>query len=186
MRLSSRFVIGLVLVATCLGFQSIPRAGASSWWSPPLGNQPWQWELSHPLRLTNARDMGTNDKLPNAKHAPNPVIFDIDGDHQPEVDGDGIARTGQARRLLRRGGRRRKLLLGRPRGDPTSYYQQLHAAGVFGNEGSRLPRVLPEHPVSGHGLDHRIDDRQTSARPRDSMPWRPTSTRSTPTPAGSR
>ena len=63
----SRCAIALVLVVVLFGFQSIPRADASTWWSPPLGNQPWQWELSHPLRLTNAHDMGTNDKLPDGK-----------------------------------------------------------------------------------------------------------------------
>ena len=54
MRWLSRFAIALVLVAVGLGLQSVPRAGAASWWIPPLGNQPWQWELSHPLRLNNA------------------------------------------------------------------------------------------------------------------------------------
>ena len=38
----------LVIAWSGLGIPSIARAGASSWWIPPLGSQPWQWELSHP------------------------------------------------------------------------------------------------------------------------------------------
>ncbi len=67
------------LVLALIQFGALPRAGAATWWTPPLGNQPWQWELSHPLRTTNARDMGTSDKLPNGQLAPAPSIYDIDG-----------------------------------------------------------------------------------------------------------
>jgi hypothetical protein len=52
---------------------------AGRWWIPSLGNQPWQWELSNPLELGNAKEMGTNNKLPNGRPAPAPVIYDIDG-----------------------------------------------------------------------------------------------------------
>ena len=67
----------LALVLCLVG--SLPGAGAATWWTPPLGNQPWQWELSHPLKLTSASDMGTDDKLPNGQLAPAPSIYDIDG-----------------------------------------------------------------------------------------------------------
>src|ERR1700730_16191324 len=50
-----------------------------TWWHAPLGNQPWQWELDHPLSLTNEKDMGTDALLPNGRPAPDPVIYDIDG-----------------------------------------------------------------------------------------------------------
>jgi hypothetical protein len=134
MRLSSRFVIGLVLVSACLGFQSIPRAGASSWWSPPLGNQPWQWELSHPLRPTNARDMGTNDKLPNAKHAPDPVIFDIDGIINPRSTVTALHAQGKHVVCYVEVGAAGNYYSAGQEGIATSYYQQLHAAGVFGTK----------------------------------------------------
>src|ERR1700684_3742776 len=80
----SRTVAILLLVSIFVGLQASTRAQASSWWTPPLGNQPWQWELSHPLRLSNVRDMGTDDKLPDGAHAPNPVIYDIDGIINPK------------------------------------------------------------------------------------------------------
>ena len=58
---------------------SVTRAAAAGWWVPPLGSQPWQWELSHPLVLTHPTDMGTNDKLPNRQPAPAPDLSGIDG-----------------------------------------------------------------------------------------------------------
>jgi hypothetical protein len=54
-------------------------ASAGSWWIPSLGSQPWQWELSNPLNLSDASAMGTNDKLPTGELAPAPVMYDIDG-----------------------------------------------------------------------------------------------------------
>src|SRR5271163_3861722 len=84
MRWMSRFAVALVLVLTGTGLAAAPQAHAASWWVPSLANQPWQWELSHPLRLTNAKDMGTNDKLPNGTRAPAPVIYDIDAIINPK------------------------------------------------------------------------------------------------------
>ncbi|HZM57202.1 MAG TPA: endo alpha-1,4 polygalactosaminidase, partial [Acidimicrobiales bacterium] len=52
---------------------------AGSWRVPPLGNVPWQWELAHPLDLTNPSDMGTGATTYLGAPAPNPVVYDIDG-----------------------------------------------------------------------------------------------------------
>jgi hypothetical protein len=52
-------------------------------WVPPLGDQPWQWEIDHPLSVSNATDMGLNATLPNGAAAPKPVIYDIDGFDNP-------------------------------------------------------------------------------------------------------
>ena len=61
------------------------RAQAASWWVPPLGNQPWQWELDQPLSLSSASDMGTDDKLPDGKFARAPVILTTDGIINPST-----------------------------------------------------------------------------------------------------
>jgi hypothetical protein len=75
-------VTGLVLAPpmAALAAGSAARAGpaAAQRWIPPLGNVPWQWELDHPLRLDNARDMGTGVRTYTGKPAPNPVVYDID------------------------------------------------------------------------------------------------------------
>gem|GEM_PF-1095924 len=57
-----------------------PGGGSGgSWWTPPLGNVPWQWEIAHPLDLTNASDMGTGVTTYLGAPAPDPVVYDIDG-----------------------------------------------------------------------------------------------------------
>jgi len=50
---------------------------------PSLGDQPWQWEIDHPLSLTSATDMGLNATLPDGAAAPRPVVYDIDGFDNP-------------------------------------------------------------------------------------------------------
>jgi len=39
----------------------------------------WQWELDHPLVLTNASDMGTGVMTYSGQPAPDPTVYDIDG-----------------------------------------------------------------------------------------------------------
>ncbi len=152
MRLSSRLVVGLILVTACLGFQAIPRAGATSWWIAPLGNQPWQWELSHALRLTNARDMGTNDKLPGARHAPSPVIFDIDGIINPRSTVVALHARGKHVICYVEVGAVGNYYSAQQEGITTSYYQQLRSAGVLGTKVPGYPEyylnIRSPHTVS--------------------------------------
>ncbi len=89
-----------------------PTPTTGTWWVPPLSNQPWQWEIDHPLDLSSASDMGTDATLPDGQPAPDPVVYDIDGVENPAVDGVGTPRHGGSRYLLRRGRYRRELLLG--------------------------------------------------------------------------
>src|ERR1019366_9097003 len=58
-----------------------PAAG--TWWTPPLGNVPWQWEIDHPLNLSSASDMGTGVTTYTGAPAPDPVVYDIDGIENP-------------------------------------------------------------------------------------------------------
>jgi hypothetical protein len=109
-----------------------PRAMAAGWWSPPLGSQPWQWELSHPLRLTNARDMGTNDKLPNGKPAPAPVIYDIDGIINPASTVAALHALGKHVVCYVEVGAAGDYYTAAEEGIPVTYYDQLKAAGAFG------------------------------------------------------
>ncbi len=126
--------LGLVVVLVGLGVQAAPRADASSWWTPSLGNQPWQWELSHPLKLTNARDMGTNDKLPDGKRAPAPVIYDIDGIINPASTVAALHVQGKHVVCYVEVGAAGNYYSAAQEGIATTYYQQLHTAGVFGGK----------------------------------------------------
>jgi hypothetical protein len=48
-------------------------------WVPPGTNVPWQWELDHPLNLSNPADMGTGVTTFTGAPAPDPIVYDIDG-----------------------------------------------------------------------------------------------------------
>ena len=107
-------------------------AGASGWWAPPLGNQPWQWELSHPLRLTNARDMGTNDRLANGALAPAPVIYDIDAIINPASTVAALHAMNKHVVCYIEVGAAGNYYSASDEGIPTTYFAQLQSEGEFG------------------------------------------------------
>ncbi len=114
-------------------------AGAAGWWVPPLGSQPWQWELSHPLRLTKATDMGTNDRLPNGQPAPAPAIYDIDGIINPASTIVALHGLGKHVVCYVEVGAAGNYYTAADEGIATTYYDQLKAAGVFGQKVSGYP-----------------------------------------------
>ena len=132
-------LVSLTVIVALFTCRPRPHADAGTWWVPSLGNQPWQWELSHPLSLTNAQDMGTHDTLPNGHVAPAPVIYDIDGIINSACHGDRPSPCREARRLLHRGRSRRQLLLGCRRGSLYDLLRPTPAAGEFG-------RKVPGYP----------------------------------------
>jgi hypothetical protein len=107
---------------------------ASSWWVPPLGNQPWQWELDHPLKLSIASDMGTDDTLPDGKAAPDPVIYDIDGIINPASTVTALHRLHKHVVCYMEVGAAGNYYSAASEGVTTTYYRQLQAAGEFGNK----------------------------------------------------
>ncbi len=139
MKWLSRTVAIVVLVSVGLGLQSVPRAQAASWWIPPQGNQPWQWELSHPLRLSNARDMGTDDKVPDGAHAPDPVIYDIDGIINPKSTITALHAQGKHVVCYIEVGAAGDYYSAAQEGISSTYYDQLRSAGEFGKKVSGYP-----------------------------------------------
>ncbi len=137
----SRIVTSLLIAVMGLGIPSVARAGPPPWWTAPLGNQPWQWELSHPLRLSNARDMGTDDMLPNGQRAPDPVIYDIDGIINPASTVAALHAQEKHVVCYIEVGAAGNYYSAADEGLVTTYYAQLHAAKVFGN---KVPGY-PEH-----------------------------------------
>jgi hypothetical protein len=134
MRALSRVALVVLCAIAGVAVQAAPRAGASSWWVPPLGHQPWQWELSNALKLSSAHEMGTDDTLPNGKRAPAPVIYDIDGI-------DNSAATVAALHAMRKHvvcyvevGAAGNYYSAADEGIPTTYYDLLKNAGEFGKK----------------------------------------------------
>lgn len=112
----------------------VAPGSSTGWWVPSLGNQPWQWELSHPLRLSNARDMGANDKLPDGQMAPDPIIYDIDGIINPASTVTALHVQGRHVVCYIEVGAAGNYYSASSEGLTTSYYDQLHSAGELGNK----------------------------------------------------
>ncbi|HXW35893.1 MAG TPA: endo alpha-1,4 polygalactosaminidase [Acidimicrobiales bacterium] len=121
-----------LLAGLCLGFSQ--TAGGTSWWVPPLGNQPWQWELSNPLNLNSALDMGTDDHLPGGALAPAPLIYDIDGIINPASTVSALHAMGKHVVCYIEVGAAGNYYSAAQEGISTTYYDQLEAAGEFGNK----------------------------------------------------
>jgi len=131
--------IVLVLVGATLAWPSMAGAQTPAWWHPPLGSQPWQWELSHPLNPSNARDMGTDDSLPNGQPAPDPVIYDIDGIINPASTVAALHAQGKHAVCYIEVGAAGNYYSAAEEGISTSYYDQLQSAGVFGKKVAGYP-----------------------------------------------
>jgi hypothetical protein len=139
----------LVFVVTAVGFGlraevgaqagADVRAHAASWWVPPLGTQPWQWELDHPLRLSNAGDMGTDDKLPSGKVAPAPVIYDIDGIINPATTVAALHARGKHVVCYVEVGAAGNYYTAAQEGVSTTYFRQFQSAGLLGKK-------VPDYP----------------------------------------
>ena len=132
-------LVSLTVIVALFTLPSAPHADAGTWWVPSLGNQPWQWELSHPLSLTNAQDMGTHDTLPNGHVAPAPVIYDIDGIINSCATVTALHHAGKHVVCYIEVGAAGNYYSAADEGLFTTYYAQLRAAGEFG-------RKVPGYP----------------------------------------
>jgi hypothetical protein len=132
-------VAGVVLVAGLSSVASPGRAAAASWWVPPLGNQPWQWELSNPLNVHNKRQMGTKDKLPDGKLAPAPVIYDIDAIINPGSTVAALHARGDHVVCYVEVGAAGNYYSAQQEGIPLTYYAQLQADHDFGAKVAGYP-----------------------------------------------
>jgi hypothetical protein len=136
-----------------------PASPVSSWWIPSLGVQPWQWELSHPLRLNNARDMGTDDTLPDGKPAPAPVIYDIDGIINPASTVAALHADGKHVVCYIEVGAAGNYYSAVQEGIATTYYAQLQQADEFGNKVPGYPEYYLniESPTTVSIIESMID-----------------------------
>jgi hypothetical protein len=108
---------------------------------PPLGSQPWQWELTNPLNVNDARQMGLDDTLPDGTPAPAPVIYDIDGIINPASTVAELHALGDHVVCYVEVGAAGNYYTAADEGVGTSYYEQFAQAGVLG---AKVPG-WPEH-----------------------------------------
>jgi len=129
---ASGAVHGSAAATVTAGTSGPVRSGAAGWWVPSLSPQPWQWELSNPLKLTSAKMMGTNDKLPDGSLAPAPVVYDIDGIINPASTVAALHAKGAHAVCYVEVGAAGNYYSTADEGVATTYYDQFAAAGVLG------------------------------------------------------
>ena len=128
--------------------QAPAPSGDGTWWHPPTGVVPWQWEIDHPLDLSSATDMGTNDTLPDGSAAPAPVVYDIDGIENSAATVAALHAKGDHVICYIEVGTAGNYYSAADEGIATTYYAQYQAAGVFGNK-------LPGTPSTSSTSTHR-------------------------------
>jgi hypothetical protein len=145
-------------------------ASAGTWWSPPLGNQPWQWELTNPLNLANKKQVGTADKLPSGALAPAPVIYDIDGIINPASTVAALHNLGKHVVCYIEVGAAGNYYSAADEGITTSYYDQLSAAGVLGSAVPGWPeRYLDIRSAATASIIESMIDQQCAAKGFDAV-----------------
>jgi hypothetical protein len=129
--------------ATTTTTTTSPAGGTTpSWWQPPTGNVPWQWEIDHPLDLTSAADMGTGATLPDGQPAPDPVVYDIDGILNPASTVAALHAKGDHAICYIEVGTAGNYYSAGEEGISTTYYDQLQAAGEFGDQLNGYPEYF--------------------------------------------
>jgi len=91
------------------------------------------------LNLSKAKDMGIGNKLPNHQIAPAPVIYDIDGIINPASTISTLHAQGKRAVCYVEVGAAGDYYSGDEEGLPTTYYDQLAAAGVLGSSVDGYP-----------------------------------------------
>jgi len=125
-----------------LGTPTPPTVLPTSWWTPPVGTLPWQWELDHSLNLNNVTDMGTNDTLPNGRPAPDPVVYDIDAIDTPASTVAALHARGDHVICYTEVGSAGNYYSPSEEGLATTYFEQFKAAGVMGRRLSDYPEYF--------------------------------------------
>ncbi|HUA94710.1 MAG TPA: endo alpha-1,4 polygalactosaminidase, partial [Acidimicrobiales bacterium] len=172
-RIGTRVLVGLVLLAASVAVAmvgGVAPAGAATWWVPPLGHQPWQWELSNPLDLRNAKEMGTDDKLPDGKAAPAPVIYDIDAIINPRTTVAALHAMGKHVVCYVEVGAAGNYYSAAQEGTAVTYYAQLEADGDFGAKVPGYPEYyLDIRKASTLSIVESMIDRQCSGKGFDAV-----------------
>ncbi len=136
-----------------------PSARAATWWVPPLGDPSWQWELDHPLDLTNPPDRGTDGTLPDGRPAAAPVVYDIDGIENSKSTVNALHQLGDHVICYIEVGSAGDYYSAAQEGIPTTYYDQFEAAGVLGDKLSDYPESFLniESPATVSIVESMID-----------------------------
>ena len=133
------------------GSLTVGTAPAPRWWTAPAGKLPWQWYLAGTLDLSNASQMGTDDKLSDGSAAPAPVVYDVDAIENPASTVSALHARHDHVICYIEVGTAGNYYSAAQEGVATSYFQQLK------NAGDLSPNELPGY------TEYFIDINQASA-----------------------
>ncbi len=111
-------------------------------WTAPSGNVPWQWYLAGSLDLSSAKEMGTNDTLPNGSPAPDPVVYDIDAIENPASTVTALHDVGDRAICYIEVGSAGNYYSAADEGIRVTYFDQLQADGDLGAKLSGYPEYF--------------------------------------------
>lgn len=122
---------------------SATHAATATWWQPtnsgPNNGPEWQWVLDHPLRVTNAADMGLSATNAAGNVAANPTVYDIDGIENPASTVAALHKLGDKAICYIEIGSAGNYYAAADEGIPVTYYAQLKAAGDLGAKMAGYP-----------------------------------------------
>jgi hypothetical protein len=126
--------------------------------------------LSNPLNLVNAKQMGTDDKLPGGGLAPDPAVYDIDGIINPASTVAALHAQGKHVVCYVEVGAAGNYYSAAQEGVTTSYYDQFNAAGVLGQAVPSWPeRFLDIRSSATRSIVESMIARQCAAKKFDAV-----------------
>ena len=111
---------------------------AVTWWQPansgPDNGPEWQWELDHPLRVSDPSDMGTGMTNAAGQVAASPTVYDIDGIENPASTVAALHNLGDKVICYVEIGSAGNYYSAAQEDIPVTYFDQLRQAGDLGTK----------------------------------------------------
>ena len=133
----------LVTAAALAVSGAAPALAQPRVWQPPQRAE-WQWEISSPLNIHNAYEMGTGRVAWNGDRPPatNPTIYDIDAIENPKATVAALHRAGKRVIAYIEVGTAGNYYSNSDEGIRTTYYDQLQRAGDLGGSLDGYPEAF--------------------------------------------
>ncbi len=175
--------LGVLLLSTACGFTPGYRAARTAasttavrtgWWHPrptgPNHGPELQWELDHPLRVGNAKDMGLGARNAAGKLSPRSALYDIDGIENPASTVRALHRRHAHVICYLEIGSAGNYYSAATEGIPATYYAQLKADGDLGRKVAGYPeRYLNINAASTRSIIKSMIRQQCAAKGFDAV-----------------
>lgn len=140
----TKALITAACFAVAVNTMSLTASSATPTVYQPAQNTNWMWELSSPLNVNNASQMGTGVTAWNGDTAPgdNPTLYDIDAIQNPASTVTALHTRGDHVICYVEVGTAGNYYTAADEGVSTTYYSQLKSAGDLGKKLSGYPEYF--------------------------------------------